>query len=282
MRTIEALEAPTDLRDIGPGKYDMPNHVYHSMNWTLSSSGARKILEVSPQRFWYDLNHPQPSSKALEDGTLWHAWMLEGGRGVEFVDAKNWLTKDSKEKRAEIRERGGIPALESDRAVLDGALRELMANPTIAEYLNPLEGEAEGSYFTVDEETGVMLRTRPDWLTWINGQLTIVDYKTTGDATERGFRQSVGKYGYHQQAAWYIDSLCEVYGVDDAKFVFIAQEKEPPYYCEAYTLNNIAILEGRDCNREAIDIFAYWQGKGWPEHSQGETELSLPTWAFKH
>ena len=280
MKKLETLKPPNDLHEITGGKYDMPNSAYHSMRWTLSSSGARNILK-SPIRFHYEQEHPKPQSKAFEDGTLWHAWMLEGGKNVEFVDAKNWLTKAAKQAKEDIKARGMIPALMEDKTTLEGALRALMSNPDAADLLNPLEGEAEASYFTTDPETGVLLRTRPDWLTWKNGKLTIVDYKTTTDATPEGFTKSAASFGYHQQAAWYLDQLKTVYGVNNAEFVFIAQEKEPPYLTGVYTLDMPALLEGQNANREAIDLFARYERDGWPEFCQGRTELSLPSWAFR-
>lgn len=280
MKKLETLKPPNDLHEITGGKYDMPNPAYHSMHWTLSSSGARNILK-SAIRFHYEQTHPKPQSKAFEDGTLWHAWMLEGGKNVEFVDAKNWLTKAAKQDKEDIKARGKIPALVDDKTTLEGALRALMSNPDAADLLNPLEGEAEASYFTTDSETGVMLRTRPDWLTWKNGKLTIVDYKTTTDATPEGFTKSAASFGYHQQAAWYLDQLKAVYGVDDAEFVFIAQEKEPPYITGVYTLDMPALMEGQDANRDAINLFARYERDGWPENCQGKTELSLPGWAFR-
>jgi len=61
------------------------------------------------------------------------------------------------------------------------------------------------------------------------GRPIIVDYKTAASANPRRFAKSVAEYGYHQQAAWYIDGLEQITGAADAAFLFVVQQKDPPW-----------------------------------------------------
>jgi len=65
------------------------------------------------------------------------------------------------------------------------------------------DGLAEQRYFS--EIEGVAVRCRPDFY---NENLnTIIDLKTTSDASEVGFTNSIGNLNYHVQAAFYSDIL---------------------------------------------------------------------------
>jgi hypothetical protein len=69
---------------------------------------------------------------------------------------------------------------------------------------------------------------------------------------------------------------------DDPVFVFIAQEKEPPYLVSVVEFDAEAIAEGHRLNRQAIDLFKRCVDTGeWPGYDDGITPISLPPWAFK-
>jgi hypothetical protein len=53
-----------------------------------------------------------------------------------------------------------------------------------------------------------------------------VDYKTADHANPAAFAKSALDYGYHQQAAWYLDGLRELGISDDAAFLFIVQSED--------------------------------------------------------
>lgn len=282
MRPLEILTPPENLGQIEPGCYEMPNHDYHSLGRVLSSSGAREILK-SPARFNWEREHGKETSKALEDGTLWHAWMLENGRGVVTVEAKNWLTKAAKEKKARILAEGGIPALEAEIDTLEAAKKVLLDTPTVPSLLNPFLGRPELSFFTIHEPTGLLIRTRPDWLLIDGDQITIVDYKTTRDASEAGFTKSCHLFGYHIQAAWYIEALKTYFDTDRVVFKFIAQEKEPPFLAGVYELGYREMREGENLMGEALCEFKRLEQEGYPTTytPNGAKTLTFKPWMFK-
>ncbi|MST48904.1 PD-(D/E)XK nuclease-like domain-containing protein [Mobiluncus porci] len=284
MKFIKAKKPPEDLHDIRPGKYDMSNAAYHSMKWILSSSGAKTIARGDEIRFNWERTHPQPPTDAMRLGTLWHANILEGGKGIEWIDAPDYRTKTAREARDAAIAEGLIPTLVKEKETLEEVLASVMANPDAAALLNPFEGEAEGSYITefkLNNGKKTLVRTRPDWITIQDGKLKIVDYKTTESAKKSRFIRSIVDLGYHQQAAWYEETLTAAFKCkrSQVEFWFIAQEKTPPYTTGVYRLDDAAIVEGEKLNHAAINDFERWERDGWPTHYQTDT-LSLPNWGY--
>lgn len=277
---------------IKPGiYYDMSNADYHGDPDSLSSSGAKLLArEGGAKLFHYQQTHPAQPTPAMEFGTAAHAWILEGKEpiifepGIKFegLDGKEYtLTKgrDTKAGRAftelQAQEYPGVPIVsQADYEHLAG-MREAVLNHSEAARLLALPGRSEVSIFW-ERENGVTLKCRPDYLPDEEdpelGFRPIIDLKTTTDATRDGFRRSAIKFGYHQSAAWYMEGLAKA-GIDsDARMVFIAVEKTPPYLVGIYDLDLKALLVGNELNRQAIETYEtcraldIWQGI--PEHSR--------------
>ena len=115
----------------------------------------------------------------------------------------------------------------------------------------------------------------------------IVDVKTTNDASPKAFLNTVIKYGYHRQAAIYIDGYNEVTNGKVDAFFFLVVEKTPPYRVECYTLEDMFINYGREEFHRLLrlekecrenDFWPHWTG----DVRTGESliELNLPQWAF--
>ena len=68
---------------------------------------------------------------------------------------------------------------------------------------------------------------------------TIVDIKTTQDASFEGFRRSAYKYGYNRQASYYLD------GFGAKEFIFVVIEKKAPYNIGVYHCSDDFIDSGR-------------------------------------
>lgn len=139
-----------------------------------------------------------------------------------------------------------------------------------------LAGKHEQSFFWTDPDTGERCKVRPDCMTEYDGQLYLVDYKTTDSCAGSDFERSVRKYGYDFQAGMYTEGVFantfERYG-----FKFIAQEKKPPYAVRVYDCSEEFIQQGYDKFREYIGIYhqcktsGIWYGYEGPDNT--ETEL---------
>lgn len=256
----------------------MPEAEYHG-GPELSSTGAKTILQ-SPAKYRYEREHPVHKD-VYDVGTVAHAVVLGTPLDVVVVPGP-WTTKAAKADVEAAREAGQVPlkpeAWESIQAMADRVLTHPAARSLLER-----DGVAEASAFWTDDETGVRCRARFDWLTENDGRTLGVDYKTTADASPRGFASSVAKFGYYQQDPFYLDALAAL-GHDDPGFVFIAQEKEPPYLPAVYELRSADREMGRERNALARQIFRDCTEAGvWPAYSDDIQLLDLPRWVtYQH
>ena len=262
-----------------PGVYeDVPDTDYHHDQVSLSSSGARTLLNDSPARFAYDREHGSGPKRTYDLGHAAHRLVLGAGSELVEVEHDNYLTKAAKEAKADAYAQGLVPLLSKEMRVAEAMAAKVRSHPVAAMLLEA--GRPEVSLYWTDEASGVQLRARPDWLPARPGRLIITDYKTTVTAHPKKFARKAADYGYHQQAPWYIDGAIALELDEDPAFVFIAQEKEPPYLVSVVELDAAAIAEGRRLNRQAIDLYAQCvEDNEWPGYGDGVELLSLPAWA---
>lgn len=277
----------TGLTITEPGIYDgIPDDVYHAdpvPGGSLSSTGARKLLPPScPARFDHERRNPPASTPAFDLGKVAHALVLGVGQPTKVINAPDWRTKAAREERDAAYTAGLVPILEADyqRAVdMADAIRR---HPLAAALLHPDRGQAEQSAVWRDPRTGIWRRARFDYLR----TNLIVDLKTCETADEEHVRRAIHTYGYHQQAAFYLDALRDLEVSDDPAFVFVFVEKRPPHLVHVVQLDDLALATGDDRNRQAIDTYVncttsgVWPGYPWPRRDDDITTVSLPPYAL--
>lgn len=271
------MTAPTE-----PGLYSgVPEDVYHGDRDSLSSTGARRLLSVSPYRWKYEQDNPPAPSADMEFGTAVHTLVL--GVGAPPVDTgfDRWQSDKAKARVAEIREAGGIPMRPKDFAAVQQAADNLRNQSRVRRWL--ASGEPELSVYHQDPVTGVMLRARADWVHWLDEQTAIiVDVKKSRAEGPAQFEQSVAKFGYDCQQDWY-QAAFAAHGIRTA-FEFAVICDEPPYEPYVVELPGRAIERGAARNRRAIDLYAACrEADHWPSHADSDNphQIDLPAWAYR-
>jgi hypothetical protein len=278
----------TATAEFTAGVYDgMPEDEYHGdpvPGGSLSSTGARQLLPPScPALFKHQQDHPVFKS-VFDYGSGAHKLVLGTGPKIELIDCADWKTTAAKDQRDAARANGFIPLLAHEFDQIKAMAAAIQDHPVAGALFDPQSGGvAEQSIFWKDELTGVWCRCRPDWLAGQrdrHGRLIIVDYKTTPKADVESIRRSIANYGYHQQAPFYIDGVRAV-GLDgDPQFIFIFQEKAPPYLITPVQLIWEDEQVGRQRNRNAIERYRDCRESGiWPGHTDDIEYISLPPWA---
>lgn len=269
----EAVSAVIDA-----GVYEMTSAEYHA-HPALSSTGARRLLPPScPALFKWHRDNAQPPKRVFDFGHAAHRMVLGDGPELVVVDVEDWRTKAAREARDAAYAEGGVPLLPDEYKTVQLMAAEQLRHP--AAFARG-SGKPEQSLFAQDAATGVWLRARIDWLPDpTDERMVLVDYKTTVSAEPSAFARSVAKYGYYQQAAWYVDLVIALGIAEDPVFRFIAQEKTPPYLVSVFELDAYALRFGRRRNREAIETYADCMARdSWPTWTAGEVgTLSLPAW----
>lgn len=269
-----------------PGIYpDVSESEYHAdpvAGGSLSSTGARRILPPGcPAKFRHGQQHPTPPSTAMNFGSAAHTRVLGAGPQLAKVPAKDWRTKNAKMMRQVALAFDRIPVLPAEFSTVEAMADAIKAHPLASTLLDPDRGVPERTIVWQDETTGVWCRARLDWIPF--GTRFFTDYKTAISAEQESFGRSVYTYGYHQQAAWYLDGVQALGLADtDAAFLFIVQEKDPPYLVTVNELDATALEVGRARNRWARTVYAECvKAEKWPGYSDDVSQISLPQWALK-
>ena len=280
----------------------MPIEVYHSHEG-LSNSGLKMLLDC-PARYYYKYlsgEYEYQEKPHFKIGKAAHCYILEGAN--EFTK-KYWhnpyaklvkediinilLTKNFKEtelkkmKVVELKELllevMGIEPKEIE--LTDSELNQVISlakaireNP-LAKGAFSQKGKSEVSLFWQDEETGIWLKCRPDWLP--DNHVNIPDYKTCQSVNPKTFYYDFIKYGYHVQSAMYQEGIRAVFGDEVESFFFVAQEKEPPYISQVYLCDSSITLYGLKAMRNGIEKYIECKEKGvWETYSDRVIQMSI-------
>jgi hypothetical protein len=265
-----------------PGVYDIPAREYHADPWpggSLSHSGARKLLPPGcPAHFRHWVDHGEAPRDEWDFGHAAHSLVLGVGEPLEIVDADSWQTKAAQVQRKIAYAAGKVPLLRKDLAKAEAMAEVVYRHPYAGELLSE-PGKPEQSMFWPDT-SGITRRARLDYLGH-SGDEFVVDYKTCNSSSPEAIARAMWNYGYYQQAPWYQDAVVGVGLLEDwPEFLFIFQEKTPPYIVTVASPDEEMLAYGRARNREAIDV--YYRCKTfdhWPGYADGPVTVSLPRWA---
>lgn len=264
-----------------PGVYDLPAEVYHAdpvKGGSLSSSGARKLLPPHcPARYRHELTNRATPTDDMTFGSAVHKLILGAGAAIRIVDTDSWRTNDAKAAKKAAHEAGLIPLLTKDyeaaKVVADAVRRDRYAAKLLAEGT----GLAEQTLVWQDPETKVMCRAMLDWLP-TKGRVA-VDVKTCPSASPAKLPKHIADFGYHIQAAHYLDGMRALGIAAKPALVFVFVEKDAPHLVNPVQLNPLALEIGAHYIRQARLIWAECMESGqWPGYSDDIELIELPGW----
>ena len=291
MTAADVVEAEIIDEITEPGVYDgLDEAAYHAdpvPGGSLSASGAKLLLPPScPARYQYDRLNPPPPKDSFDLGSAAHRLVLDAGLPICRLAHDDWRTKAAREARDEARAQGYIPVLEPDFQRIAAMAGVIQVHPLASALLDPGRGHAEQSLFWLDEDTEIWRRARLDYLPRPGaGRMIIPDYKTCDKADRESVRKAIANYGYYIQAAQYTEGV-RVLGLDDdPAFVFIFQEKNPPYLVNVVQLDDEAMEAGRQRMQRACEMFRDCiQADVWPgycDYDRDPDTISLPPWVAR-
>lgn len=226
-------------------------------------------MAKSPAHARYAIDHDTKSTRAMNLGTLAHAFML--GKTMPYVYSGGARRgKDFEAYKATVPE--------GEEIFLETELTEAR--------------EVARAVMNHDEAAGLMLGTREETLTWeIAGRpcrgtpdiyntatRVVVDLKTTNDASPRRFQYTARDLAYVPKLAWYFDGLAKVGKRMERAFI-VAVETKPPYAIAVYQLTDAAIEFGRKVYMSWFNQFRVHEDSNhWPGY-HGDT-LDAPSEDF--
>jgi exodeoxyribonuclease VIII len=254
---------------------DLSNESYQNdFRSYMSSSDIRRLLR-SPAHY---KNPSRMESPAMAFGSLVHTFVLEphiaearyrtksdvDGRTKEGKAVRDWEASLAAQQGIEFVNRADYDAATSIAA---SVRTHLGASALLASGLAEVSGTVEGF-------CNVNVRIRPDYLT--DGH--IIDLKTTVDGRSDAFSRSVMTFGYHIQAAFYVD-VAQALDGNKRDFYWVAVEKEAPFAVAVYKASDAMLEYGRTQYKRAIELYKECASLDlWPAYSQQIQQLELPNW----
>jgi exodeoxyribonuclease VIII len=276
-----------------------------------------KEMSLSPLHFWSKKfgGYRAEQTEAQEIGTLTHLSVLEPEEYAKKTvlkpadaprkptDAQRNAKKPSEDTIAAIKwwddwsavNAGKTELSQDDSTQIAGITQGVMSN---ADAVKLMDGALkEVAMFKTIVVNGVTIRTKgkADIICSSKGSdaEAIADLKTVdrGYANPDDFSYSIKKWGYAQQAAWYIDLYNMLTSTDDpfttdvkkSRWVFIVAEKLPPYVCVTLELDEDSIEAGRAINKRHLETLAEcFKTNVWERPLNGmRGRVSIPEWARK-
>ena len=258
-------------------EYNKAPGIRRSMLWEIRRS---------PAHLKWRMENPPEATPALIFGQALHAAVLtpeDYGRQFAVMPNVDRRTKAGREAwEAAAAEAQGRTQIAFDWAEqIAGMVQAVRGNP-MAERL--LDGPHETSYFWADTLTGEACKCRTDAETDVGDMHLIVDLKSCQDASTDAFMRDALNYGYDVQAAMYTDGYKAVTG-QEASFVFLAVEKNPPYAVNILQADTLFMQHGQDRYRNLLGLYHECRQRNqWPGYTGFDGDiasLGLPAWLAK-
>ena len=236
---------------------------YYQDTEYVTNSMLSKISEKSPLYLQHWLqNKPEPSA-AMKLGSALHCKFLT----PELYD-KQWVKAPDVDKRTKagkeiwekfISEHDKNQILtQTDSDTIECMSQSLNKNKSIINLFQ--NGQPESIVCFEDEVTGMKCKCMIDYIIMSDVNKIIIDLKTTNDASNN-FINSIFKFKYHKQAAFYMDA------VGAEKYYIVAIEKSAPWAINVFELGQESYFEGQALYRNELNLYADCKNKNfWPDY----------------
>lgn len=277
-------------------KPKMSNDDYHAHKAVSRSMLCE--LEKSPKKYWYKYlsgEHEEESTDALKIGSAFHTLVLEPEKFAEVAvivpDDKRRPTKAQINAKkpsdstvlliewwekfdAEYGDKAQLKEKEVEQ--IKAMARSLRETPE-AQKLLAKKGMIEPSIFWTDEDTGVNVKTKPDFI-WQDKSVA-VDLKSVANADKDSFEKSVGDYGYDLQAYMAMEAIRRLNGKAPDIFVFACVEKKPPYETAFYVASEDVLKAGEVKYRYLLNKLKHCRvNDTWPSKVRGLKQIGVKPW----
>lgn len=265
---------------VGKGEVvqDLPDAQYRA--FTALSQSALKEYARSPRHYAHSLVEAKEPTPALIFGQAFHAMMdslgQEGAKPFAVMPKVDGRTKEGKAIKEQFaaENAGAIIVSEEEGERLYGMQKAALGNEAVCALLDECN-DRELSLFGYNE--GILCKSRFDML---SGH-TIVDWKTTEDASPQEVARSIRNFRYDLQASFY-QSMANVCKVEVRRFVFVFIEKKAPHGIALYSISQRS-LEKADYERvelmakfkSCIDAYGQRPWQEWPCYSEDIVELEV-------
>lgn len=277
------MDSMTELTPLPPtGIWEVSNADYHAETRLLSNSTKecfRRSKKLYYQTFVTKELPPAKPTEAKKFGTQFHMAVLEPELFRESYyqepDVGDRRKKVAKDALAELAlNNPGREGIKHEHWLKLQRMRDAVLataeSRKVIEHLGPVEQ----SLVWTCPETGLACKCRRDKV--LTGRDTVVDIKTTEDASPEGFKVAACRYGLHRNADWYQGGHHEVFGAE-LRYLFLLVSKTT-YECALYELDNESLNKASVDNlRIKRDLAECFATNNWvSRHEMQVTLVRLP------
>lgn len=267
-----------------PGiNYNVPEHAYHAFE-AVSKSKLWKFAK-SPSKWAATRHIPFKTTAAMTWGSLVDCLLLqpaEVDRCFAISPFQDFKTKAAREWRdAQPREIITQETLDEAHKAVAAILRHDKAAEVVACSTSQVSPLVEG----LEEQTGEVFlgKCRLDLVPSVSGEYGewLFDLKTTASLDK--LSSTIRDFGYHVQAAWYLDMWNAAALEERERWGFIFQESEFPYEVAVVELPRRAIEKGREWYLENLALWCKCHRDGvFPSPWDGQIKtVDLPEWEYR-
>lgn len=270
--------------ELTPGIYKMANEEYHAAPG-ISRSVLEMVLDDPASIEWmYNCPVDTEKLKTLDFGSACHTAILEPELFDSLYAVEPSVNKRTNAGKQEIEDFHAVNGHKTiithdERKKINFMVGSALAHPLVKSLLNNKTG-TEVSTFAINPETGLLLKSRNDLESDINGMKIIADIKTIDDL--KNIPKAIHEYRYHFQEHHYKMVYQLHHGVlpDAFLFIFISKTIELGRYpVQVVELDLEAKQFGEVLWQEAISKYLKCKTQNnWP----GIRRVFLPAWAFKN
>lgn len=276
---------------------DLPDDDYHGLH--LASHTYLSAFKKSPAHAREAMKNGGQATPALKEGKAIHTAVLQPelfrdryivadqcsgvtGKGQRCANMGAVICNGSWFCRLHAK---GQPAEEQREILIQDqydrylCIAEAVHSHQLAASILKQRTGTETSGIWADGETGVVCKLRADAL--CAPQKTVIDLKTTTDASRAAFERSIFRFGYFRQGAHYLRGLGAL-DLDYEHFLIVAVEKQAPFPVAVYRLRDDVIEAGVEEIRGLLKQWAECERTGiWPAYSDLIEDIGLPAWGWR-
>ena len=265
-----------------PGEISREDYAAHEgVNWSTLAN-----MRKSPLHYKHGLEHARKETAALRKGRALHTLLFEpetyASTYAVYRDSKT-TGEGARKKWQAFQEQArtdGLTILDEEEEALAKAMAAAVMRSSAARYIAPSRGRAEIPLTWTDPETGIVCKSRLDWVTVAD--LT-VDLKSTRNAELRAFGRQAWHFGYFHQAVFYRMGLSAALNKEmkDIPYRIVAVESEAPHDVAVYEPGDEDLYAAEVEVRALLERLAMCRRLNrWPGRYEEEQELKAPAYVL--
>ncbi len=237
------------------------------------NNSSMQNLRRGVNQYLFGLENSGEETDALGFGRAFHTYVLENDLFFkEFIVEKKFdkRTKQGKIDAQEFADQAGDKEIVSNKD-FEHILKMndvLFANKTFKQLFKDAVREVS----CVETIDGQLCKGRFDM--YIPESGIIIDLKTTMDSSKDAFIQSMYKWGYLRQSAFY----CDIAKVD--MFLFVCIEKKAPYNLALYEITKEDLKIGRMEYQSHLKTIKEIKANNFQKEEKKIEQLEMPEWFY--